>query len=178
MLGVVAIGGGVDAGQTLAAFDKVKKRPTAQVRCSLVVRVIQKFAGGAGQEDGVVVLQVFRRDRRRIVGDGSDPGAGLVSQVFHHLRRQRDGSVYPTGGPAEDQHMAQALRRGVGLVRQRGHHRRDVSGIGKLFLRTAAGEAPAKSFRRASCGFRRSRGILCVTHRAGQYDGGERRTNS
>jgi hypothetical protein len=60
---MVAVGSGVDAGQTLAAFDKVKERPPAKVRGSLVVRVIQKFAGGAGKEDGVILLQVFRSDR-------------------------------------------------------------------------------------------------------------------
>jgi hypothetical protein len=38
---MVAIGSGVDAGQTLAAFDEVKDRPPAKLRGSLVVRVVQ-----------------------------------------------------------------------------------------------------------------------------------------
>jgi hypothetical protein len=83
---MIAVGSGVDAGQTLSPFDKVKERPPAKVRGSLVVRVIQKFTGSAGKEDGVILLQVFRRYRGRVVGDGSRPGTGLVSEVFNHLR--------------------------------------------------------------------------------------------
>ena len=58
---MVAVGSGVDAGQTLAAFHKVEERPPAKVRGSLVIRVIQKFAGSAGKEDGIVLLQIFGR---------------------------------------------------------------------------------------------------------------------
>ena len=57
---MVAIGGGVDAGQTLAAFHKVQERLPAKVRGSLVVRVVQKFAGGAVEEDRIILSSDFR----------------------------------------------------------------------------------------------------------------------
>jgi hypothetical protein len=142
VVGMVAVGGGMDAGQAFTAFDEVQERLAAKVRGGLVVGIVQEFAGGAGKEDGVILLQILRGDGGGIVGNGGHPGTGFVAEVFHHLRCQRDGRVDPAESAAKDHHTAQALRRGVGLIRQGGHHGGDVGGIRKLSLRTAASEAP------------------------------------
>ena len=55
-------------------------------------------------------------------------------------------------GPAQHQDVAQALRRSVGLIGQRGHQRRDVGRVGELALRAALREAATEAFRRASGG--------------------------
>ena len=172
VVGMVAVGGGMDAGQAFAAFDEVQERLAAKVRGGLVVWIVQEFAGGAGKEDGVILLQILRGDGGRIVGDGGHPGTGFVAEVFDHLRCQGDGGVDPAESAAKDQHTAQALRRGVGLIGQGGHHGRDVGGVRKLSLRTAASEAPLKSVRRAIRETRRSRLALCESHSAGPYEGG------
>src|ERR1039457_169242 len=77
----------------------------------------------------------------------------------------------PTARP-RTKHTAQALGRCVGLIWQGGHHGRDVGRVGKLLLRTAAGEASAKSLRWAICGFRRNRCPLCETHGFAEYCSG------
>ena len=172
VVGMVAVGGGMDTGQPFAAFDEVQERLAAKERGVLVVGVVQEFAGGAGKEDSVILLQILRGDGGRIVGNGGHPGTGFVAEVFDHLRCQRDGRVDPAESAAKDQHTARALRRGVGLIRQGGHHGRDVGGIRKLSLRAAASEAPLKSFRRAIRETGWGRLALCESHSAGPYEGG------
>src|SRR5215831_16717061 len=49
-IGVVAVGSGMDAGQTLAALDKVQERLPAKVRGHLVIWVIEESASGAVKE--------------------------------------------------------------------------------------------------------------------------------
>src|SRR5205823_2368671 len=77
--GVVRIGGGVNAGQTLSTFYEFEKRLPAGLGRRLVVRIVQKLARGAVKKQRIILLQIVGSDRGGIVTYGRHPRAGPVS---------------------------------------------------------------------------------------------------
>ena len=97
---VVRICRGVNARQAFSSFDEIEERLPASLAGSRVFGVVQKLAGGAIQENRIIVPETLSVDGSGIVGDGSHPRAGFVSQIFHHLGGQWDGGVHPAVGLA------------------------------------------------------------------------------
>src|SRR5258708_1398611 len=98
------------------------------------------------------MLEILRRDHGGIVGDVRHPRTRLVSQVLNHLRRQRNGSMYPSACVAQSQDMGEASGGWGRLIGKGRHHGRDVGWFSKLFLRKTVAESAAKSLRGAGFG--------------------------
>src|SRR6185503_20923072 len=106
-------------GQALPAAHEVQQRLPARRGGGGVLRIVQELAGGAGQEDGVVLREVLLVDVGGVVGDGGGPRACLLAHLLDGPRGQRDRRVHVAGGPSEHEHAAGGARLRGRLVRQR-----------------------------------------------------------
>jgi hypothetical protein len=79
---MVGVARGVNPGETLAAAHEVEQRLPPCRRRRRVVRVVEERAGRAGEEERVVLLEILLGDVGGVVGDGSRPGPGLLSELI------------------------------------------------------------------------------------------------
>ena len=94
---MVGVARGVDAGEALAAAHEVEERLAPRRGRRRIVRIVEERAGGAGEEDGVVLLQVRVVDVGRVVGDRRRPRAGLLADLLDGARGERDRRVDEAG---------------------------------------------------------------------------------
>ena len=80
----------MNADQALASADEREERRSPRSRRRLIAGLVKEGADRAVENDGVVRLQVFRRDDTRIVADRGAPRASLAAQLVDHSRRQRN----------------------------------------------------------------------------------------
>src|ERR1700684_798252 len=106
---MIRIGRSVHASETFSPLNKIEERLPTYLGCRLVVGIIQKLAGGAIEENRIVLGEILRRHHGGIVGNGRHPRACLVSEILNHLRRQRDGTMYPADSLAQHQYATEAL---------------------------------------------------------------------
>ncbi len=132
---VIRVGAGVNHRQPLAAADEVHERLAAGGRGLRAGGVVEVGAGGAGEEDRVVLLQVLGGDDGGIVGDDGRPRARLLAHRLDGPGRERDRRVDEAGGLGQHQHAARLLGRGRRGVGQRRHHLHEVGHAGHLRLR-------------------------------------------
>ena len=111
----------------LAASHEIEKCRAACRRGSRI-GIVQEAARGAVEKNRVVLFQLFFSDVRQAIADGSGPKVALITQGFHCLRRQRNGTVNKAARTrvAEDQNLARACRFRARSRGQRCHHGVDI----------------------------------------------------
>jgi hypothetical protein len=98
----------VDAGQALAAAHEVEQRLAARGGGRGVLGIVEELAGGAGQEERVVLREVLLVDVGRVVGDGGGPGARLLAHLLDGRARRAGSTSARSRRPAEHEHAAGA----------------------------------------------------------------------
>ena len=123
---MIRVGGRMDPRDALAAAHEIEQRVApCRGRCR-IGGIVEKESRRAGEEDGVVPLQVLLGNIGGVVCDDGIPGPGLLSEGFDRARRKRNRRMDKARGPRKHEHRARLLGRRRGALGERGHHLQQV----------------------------------------------------